>query len=168
VRALLEYDTRTDGPRMQQENNELIMLGWREHVAIPDWGIRRIGAKIDTGARTSAVHVGEIEHISEDRIRFEVIYRVRPTHKGRWVEADLVRKSSVKPSSGVEQERPVVMARIRIGEIEREVEVSLVCRKNMRCRMLVGRTALNGVFCVDPSKRYLADPRKQPNEGNTA
>lgn len=153
---------------MNQQNDELIMLGWREHVAIPEWGIRRIAAKIDTGARTSAVHVGEIEHVSDDRIRFEVIYKVNPTHKGRWVEADLVRKSSVKPSSGVEQERPVVMAKIRIGEVEREVEVSLVCRKNMRCRMLVGRTALNGLFVVDSSKKYLADPRTHTKEGGAA
>ena len=142
-----------------------IMLGWREHVAIPAWGIRRISAKIDTGARTSAVHVGEIEEIGDGRIRFEVVFREKPVHRARWVEADLVRESSVKPSSGESQQRPVVRTMVRIGEIEREIEISLVCRQGMRCRMLVGRTALADVFAVDPSKKYLVDPRRANREG---
>ena len=144
---------------MADSSNDLIMLGWREHVAIPEWGIKRISAKIDTGARTSAVHVGEIEDLGNGRIRFEVIRRENP-HKGRWVEAQMVRNSNVKPSSGIAQSRPVVETLIRIGDVERRVEVSLVCRRGMRCRMLVGRTALNGVFSVDPSRKYLADARK--------
>ena len=150
---------------MNEDSNGLTTVGWREYVGFPDWGIRRVRAKIDTGARTSALHVGEIIELGDDRIRFEVIARERPTHKGKWVEADLVRESNVKPSSGELQTRPVVRTRIRIGDVERTVEVSLVCRKGMQCRMLVGRTALSGVFAVDPSRKNIAgDGRAKPTD----
>ncbi|MEQ9617504.1 MAG: RimK/LysX family protein [Phycisphaerales bacterium] len=146
---------------MNEPTTDLSTLGWREYVAFPDWGIKRVRAKIDTGARTSALHVGEMEELGDGRIRFEVVAREKPTHVGKWVEAEFVREANVKPSSGELQTRPVVRTTIRIGEIEREVEVSLVCRKGMRCRMLVGRTALSGVFAVDPARSYLAgDGRK--------
>ncbi len=150
---------------MSEESNGLTTVGWREYVGFPDWGIRRVRAKIDTGARTSALHVGEIIELGDDRIRFEVVARERPTHQGKWVEAELVRESNVKPSNGELQTRPVVRTRIRIGDVERTVEISLVCRKGMQCRMLVGRTALAGVFAVDPSRKNLAGDGRKNKSG---
>lgn len=134
---------------------QLTMVGWREQIALPDWGISRIRAKIDTGARTSAIDVASIEHLEDGRVRFEVVRRLRPERRTKWIEADPVRTTITKPSSGHRQERVVCRTTIRIGTVEREVEVSLVCRKGMLCRMLVGRSALAGVFCVDPSRKYL-------------
>lgn len=140
-------DDLNDGP---------LLIGWRELVDLPEWGLRGIRAKIDTGARTSALHVAEFEILAGDRVRFEVVAREKPERKTRWVEAPLVRHSIVKPSSGERQERPVVSTRLRIGNREHEAEISLVCRKGMLCRMLVGRTALAGTFVVDPGARRLA------------
>ena len=130
-------------------------VGWREMVDLPEWGVRRIRAKIDTGARTSAIHVAEIEELPQGRIRFEVVVRERPARKTVWVEADAVRESTVKPSSGQRQNRPVVRTTMRIDTVEHPIELSLVCRKGMLCRMLVGRTALGDDILVDPSQRYL-------------
>lgn len=130
-----------------------IILGWREHVFLPDWGIN-LRAKIDTGARTSAIHVGAIEELGGGRIRFEVVARERPPHT-IWVESSIVRESRVRPTSGMAQSRPVVRTTIRIGAVRREVEVGLVCRKGMLCRMLIGRRALEGVWVVDPSRKYV-------------
>ncbi|MCA9292323.1 MAG: ATP-dependent zinc protease [Phycisphaerales bacterium] len=138
----------------------LLTAGWRERVALPDWGIKSIKAKLDTGARTSAIHVGEIEDLPDGRIRFEVVTRERPTRKSVWVEAEPHRESLVKPSSGEVQQRIVCRTRIRLGPIEREIDVSLVCRKGMLCRMLIGRMALQGV-AVDPNSTYLLT--KKPN-----
>lgn len=75
----------------------------------------------------------------------------------RWVEADLVGHATVKPSHGPVQERPVVRTLLRLGPLEREVEISLVSRTSMQCRMLVGRTALEGVL-VDPGAMHLVTP----------
>ena len=134
-----------------------LVVGWREFVDLPEWGIDGVRAKIDTGARTSAIHVAAIEHMGDDRVRFEVVIRERPTRETRWVEAELVRESVVKPSSGEAQSRPVVLTRISIGGREHEAELSLVCRAGMLCRMLVGRKALEGTFVVDPGRTHVAD-----------
>jgi len=137
----------------QHEHDPRPILGWRERIDIPGWGVRGVRAKIDTGARTSAIHVDGIEAIADDRVRFEVVVRERPRRVVS-VEAEVVRWSSVRPSSGRAQQRPVVRARLHIGAVEREAEVSLVSRKGMLCRMLVGRRALKGLL-VDPAARYL-------------
>jgi len=142
----------------------LTTVGWRERVGLPEWGVKSVRAKIDTGARTSAVHVDHIEDLPDGRIRFEVVTREKPERRSVWVESEVIRESKVKPSSGVSQTRPVVRTVMRIGEVEREVEVGLVPRKGMICRMLVGRTALAGVFRVDPSRKHLTKlPAKRPN-----
>lgn len=133
------------------------VLGWRERIDIPDWGVRGVRAKIDTGARTSAIHVSGLEPVADDRVRFDVVVRERPRRVVS-VEAEVVRWSSVRPSSGKARSRPVVRTRLRIGGIEREAEVGLVSRKGMLCRMLVGRRALDGLL-VDPAQRYLLTSR---------
>lgn len=137
------------------EQSTLPIVGWRERVDLPGWGFNRIRAKIDTGARTSAIDVARIEELPGGRIRFEVVSRVRPTRKTRWVEATPVRVSTVKPSSGEPQQRYVCRTRVRLGPVEREIEIGLVCREGMLCRMLLGRTALEGAVLVDVSSKYI-------------
>jgi hypothetical protein len=138
------------------------IIGWRETVALPDWGIAAMKAKIDTGARTSAIHVDRLQALPGNRVRFDVI--VRHGRDGRRqtvpVEAEVVRMARVRPSTGENQERPVVKTRCRIGKFEREIEVSLVCRQGMLCRMLLGRKAIDGAFVVDPSRPLLLTKRR--------
>ena len=143
----------------------LPVVGWRERVDLPEWGLRRVRAKIDTGARTSAIDVAQIEQLPEGRIRFEVVSRLTPARRTRWVEATPVRTSVVKPSHGETHERFVCLTRIRIGEIEHEIEIGLVCRAGMLCRMLLGRKALEGIALVDPSSKYLLTRRVRPAPG---
>lgn len=138
-----------------------ITVGWRERVDLPLWGMRRVRAKIDTGAQTSAIDVATIEELGDARLRFEVVYRVVPERKTRWIEADAVRTSVVRPSSGERQERHVCRTLLRLGPIEREIELSLVCRRNMMCRMLVGRAALADLFVVDPARVGLVSPQPE-------
>lgn len=143
---------------MTKTDHTLPTVGWRERVALPEWRIRGVRAKIDTGARTSAIHVATFEHLPNGRIRFEVVTRERPERRTKWIEADIVRESVVKPSSGKPQVRPVVRTTMAIGPLEFEAELGLVCRQGMLCRMLVGRRALAGLAVVDPSTRYLLSP----------
>ncbi|MBC8366485.1 ATP-dependent zinc protease [bacterium] len=130
-------------------------MGWRERVDLPEWGVTRIKAKIDTGARTSAIHVSTLSELEDGQVRFEVVLREGFSRKTTWVTAKPVRRTMIKSSSGHRQERLVFCTKMKIGEIEREVELTLVSRKGMLCRMLVGRTALAGVL-VDPRRIYLA------------
>jgi hypothetical protein len=150
---------------LPSDKESLPIVGWRERVSFPEWGLKRIRAKVDSGARTSAIDVANIEELPDGRIRFEVVSRIRPERKTQWVEATPVRISTVKPSHGDAQQRYVCMTTVRVGNIEREIEVSLVCRSGMLCRMLLGRTALAGAALIDPSSKYLLSARrKKPSE----
>jgi hypothetical protein len=140
---------------MAVKKQEPVLVGWREIIALPDWGIPRIKAKIDTGARTSALHVGSVEELPDGRVRFEVVVREKPKHRTTLVEARPVRRTTIKPSSGVRQERLVFRTRLVLGPLDREIELSLVSRKGMLCRMLVGRLALAGGVLVSPTRKYL-------------
>ena len=144
--------------------NELVRIGWRERVDLPAWGLSGVRAKIDTGARTSVIDVAQIETIDEGHVRFEVVWRTKPERLTKWVNAEAVRTSRVKPSTGELQERLVCITTVKIGELERQIELALVCRQNMRCRMLIGRKALAGLFLVDPSRAHLLTNRRPGKE----
>jgi hypothetical protein len=138
------------------------VIGWREPVALPLWRIRRIRTKVDTGARTSALHVSHVEPTGDGRVRFKAVVSVRRA-EGRVVfrrvplESEIARTTIVRSSTGRTQQRYVVRALARIGPFEREIELTLVCRRRMRCRLLLGRTALEG-FVVDPRRPRVLTP----------
>lgn len=140
---------------MARKPKDPVIVGWREFVALPEWGITRLKAKIDTGARTSAIHVGDLEELPDGRVRFEIVVREKPNLRTTMVEATPVRGANVKSSSGHKQKRLVFKTRLVLGEIDREIELSLVSRKGMLCRMLVGRLALPSHVLVRPSRKYL-------------
>ncbi len=143
-----------------------VTAGWREKVDLPDWGLHRVRAKLDTGARTSAIDVAQYELIGEDRVRFEIVYRVTPKRMTKWVEAPCTRVTRVKPSSGKPQRRVICLTTIRMGQHEFEAEIGLVCRQGMLCRMLIGRSALSGRYLVDSERKYLITPKKREQLSN--
>ncbi|QDU72228.1 ATP-dependent zinc protease family protein [Mucisphaera calidilacus] len=143
---------------MPEPTHQLITIGWREYVALPEWGITRLRAKIDTGARTSAIDVPEIEELPDDRIRFEVVLNHGPRRRARIVEADVVRTTKVKPSTGEKQERIVCQTPMILAGQTTSIEISLVCRRRMQSRMLVGRSALAEHFLVDAARTFLHPP----------
>jgi hypothetical protein len=133
--------------------------GWREWVDLPAWGIARIRAKLDTGARTSALHVAAVEEVGPGRVAFDVVPSRRSDRRVR-VVTDVVRQTRVRSSNGTSSTRFVVRTRLRLGPVEREIEVTLVDRGAMLHRLLVGRTGLAGIL-VDPSRRYVLSHRKE-------
>jgi len=140
-----------------------VVAGWSERVDMPDWGLHRVRAKLDTGARTSAIDVAQFEIIDDEHVRFEVVYRVTPTRLTKWVEARCNRITRVKPSHGQPQDRVVCLTTLRIGDEEFEAELGLVCRKGMLCRMLIGRSALSDRYLVDSSRKYVITKKKDSN-----
>ncbi|MCR9218265.1 MAG: RimK/LysX family protein [bacterium] len=151
-------------------NHGLPLIGWREAVFFPELGIGPIRAKIDSGANTSALHVSDVERIDGDRVSFHIALDRHGRRLSDRLEAPIVRTSTVRSSTGHAQERFVVPLKLAVGENEFEVEVSLVCRKGMLCRMLLGRRALADRFLVDAASMYLVStrPRKRPRRKKSA
>jgi hypothetical protein len=132
-----------------------LVIGVTEYVDIPAWRILRLRAKIDTGARSSALHVENIRELGAGRVRFDVRLSRNESERRVTVEARIARRGQVRPSSGEQEERIFVAVKVRIGPVEREIELSLVDRGRMIFRMLIGRRALAHAFLVDPGRRYL-------------
>jgi hypothetical protein len=135
-----------------------ISIGWREWVALPAWGIKHIKAKIDTGARTSAIHAFDIVNFDRDGQPWAQFW-VHPWQDSAedqvLVEAPLLGSRHVRSSSGSARERPVVLTVLTLAGRSVTTEVTLTRRDEMGFRMLVGREALRGVFVVDPGRSYL-------------
>jgi hypothetical protein len=144
-----------------------LVIGWNEVVDLPDWQIRRLRAKVDTGARTSALHVENIEELPRGHVRFDVVLHRARRDRRVAVETRIVRRGRVRSSSGHYTTRIFVATRVRLGPIEREIELSLVDRGPMIYRMLLGRSALAGHVLVDVGHRGLLDARRRahPAEG---
>lgn len=133
-------------------------IGWREWLAIPDLGVHEIKAKVDTGAKTSALHAEEIRYFRKGSRRF-VRFKIRPYQRNSKIEiaakADLVEKRPVRSSSGHESLRPVISVPILMaGEMFR-IQLTLVNRDMMGFRMLLGREALKGRFLIDPDRSFI-------------
>jgi hypothetical protein len=137
-----------------------IVIGFAELVDLPEWGIVGLRGKIDTGAKTSALHVSNIREIGNGRVGFDVRLHRRRADRIVHVEAKILRRGRVRPSSGDAQTRLFVATTLRIGSIERTIELSLVDRENMIYRMLVGRTAMGAGVLVDPTRRYALTKRR--------
>lgn len=135
------------------------LIGWREWLALPDLGIRAIKAKIDTGARSSALHAYDIESFKRagrTMVRFVIHPMQRSTVRGIHAEAPLLGYRNVRNSGGRVERRPVIKTSVRLCEREWTVELTLTNRDEMGFRMLLGRQGLRGLFLVDPARSFLA------------
>lgn len=142
-------------------------LGWREWVQLPELGISWIKAKVDSGARTSALHAFDIELFERDGrqlVRFKVHPRQHSERETVEVEAELIDQRHVRSSHGKRTFRPVIRTTMQILGQSVEIELSLICRKRMKFRMLLGREALRNRFVVDPGRSYLGGRRQRRRE----
>lgn len=138
-------------------------VGWREWLALPELGISRIKAKLDTGARTSSLHAHLLDSDSDGGERV-VRFSVHPPHDpgGAAVcQAPLIDERWVTDSGGHREWRPVILTEVQMGSQRWPVEVTLTRRDNMRFYMLLGRTAMHGRLQVDPGRSYVLG-RKPP------
>jgi len=134
------------------------IAGWREWVALPGFGVEHVKAKLDTGARSSAVHAFDVEELVRDGVdwvRFAVHPWQRSTADAVVVERPVHDRRVVRSSNGTEQERIVVLTTIALLGRTIETEMTLSRRDEMGFRMLVGREALRQGFLVDADASYL-------------
>lgn len=147
---------------------QIKLLGWREWVSLPELGIGWLKAKVDTGARTSALHAFELERFEcngEAWVRFRVHPRQKDNQTVCFCEAPVIDERIVTDSGGHRETRPVIRTKLVLANHARDVEVTLTDRDSMLFRMLVGRTAIKGGFMVSPGQSFaLGGNRDQPPE----
>jgi hypothetical protein len=142
--------------------NNCLLVGWREWVALPRLNLPAIKAKVDTGAKTSALHAYCIER-SRARGRDWVRFGIHPLQRRSDIEvsciAPLIDQRQVSDSGGHREIRYVIETPIRVADREWNIEITLTNRDTMLFRMLIGRSAMQGWLQVDPSLSYATGKR---------
>jgi len=143
------------------------VIGWREFLSLPDLGVKRIKAKIDTGARTSSLHAFNIEYFDREGVewvRFEVHPRQHDDEHCITCETPVLDHRHVRSSSGQESHRVVISVNaVLLGETF-PIELTLANRDAMGFRMLLGREAMRGRFLVDPGLSYANGKLRKPKK----
>lgn len=143
---------------------DFLTFGWREWVALPELGIPRIKAKVDTGARTSAIHAFNLRPFTQDGVD-RIEFRIHPRQRNTTIEttcvADVIDQRTVTDSGGHREERWVISSLLSIGTHSWPIEMTLTGRDDMRFRMLLGRTALANHAVVDSSSSYLVGKKRK-------
>jgi len=159
------------GRKKKTELAAKLLVGWREWVVLPQLGIDAIKAKIDTGARTSAVHAFNIEPFHKDGeywVRFDVHPLQRNDEVYKTCEAEVVDYRWVTNSGGGKEKRFVIVTMLRVGSDAWPIEVTLTDRDQMGFRMLLGRTAMERRLVVDPALSYcLGKSRRKKRIGKS-
>jgi hypothetical protein len=133
-------------------------IGWREWVSLPELGIDKIKAKVDTGARTSALHAFALQPFKEgskDRLKFDMHPLQHNTDKVLSCVADIIDLRWVCDSGGHREERYVISTPLVIGEATWPIEITLTERDTMLFRMLLGRSAIRRHFVVNPGRSFI-------------
>ncbi len=143
---------------MTNTSSSLPILGWREWVGLPELNIAQIKAKVDTGARSSALHAFAIDPYRKGGQRW-VMFAIHPLQS----DTDLIiechtpikDRRLVSDSGGHKQRRYVIETQIILGQSVITAEMTLTNRDSMLFRMLLGRTTMNSRFVIDPNASYL-------------
>lgn len=143
---------------MTHKSTLLPMLGWREWVGLPELNIAQIKAKVDTGARSSALHAFTIDPYRKGGQRW-IMFAIHPKqkHTDVWIEchAPIKDRRMVTDSGGHKQRRYVIETQLILGQSIIKAEMTLTNRDSMLFRMLIGRTTINNRFIVNPNASYL-------------
>jgi hypothetical protein len=148
-----------------------LVMGWREWIALPELGIRRVKAKVDTGARSSSLHAEGIELVQlrgEIAVRFIVLPLQRSRLKPVSCQAPLYDERYVKSSNGSRELRPVIRTAVAWGGQRWEVDVTLTSRDLMGFRMLLGREAIRRRYLVDTGRSYFGGRPPPPKKKRRA
>jgi len=151
----------------ETDKHEKAVIGWLETVDFPEWSISGIRAKVDTGARTSALHVEDLTIGRNNVAHFVVVLSRNNTQRRVQVTAPVVRMARVRSSTGHYSMRCFVRTLVHIGHVTKEIDISLVSREKMLFRMLLGRKALEKDFLVDVTKRHVITEKPRTKKRST-
>ncbi len=133
-----------------------LLIGWRETVSLPELGVGRFSAKIDTGAKSAALHATDIRQV-DHHVAFVLTLKGRNHH----CILPLKGQRRVKSSSGHSETRAVVETQVKIGRHVLDVEVTLTDRTDMGVAMLLGRDSIGGQFLVHPTRTRILSAAKR-------
>ncbi len=136
----------------------LLVIGWREWVSLPELGVKRVKAKIDTGARSSSIHAFDVETYFENEQEF-VRFTIHPAQRREQPEiaavAPILERRSIRSSNGECQSRIVIRTTLSLLGQEFPIDLTLANRDAMGFRMLLGREAVRGRYLIEASQSYL-------------
>lgn len=143
---------------MKSKKRKIVEIGWREYVGLPEFHIEHVKAKIDSGARTSALHAEEITPFDENGVDYvSFLIPFIGCEKGIRCSAKIVDRRPIKNTGGVAEERYIVKTTLTLGEMRWPVEVSLTSRQSMRFPVIIGRTAIRDKgFLLNAGRSYLS------------
>ncbi|MEM8613901.1 MAG: ATP-dependent zinc protease [Cyanobacteria bacterium P01_H01_bin.105] len=149
-------------------SKQLAIVGWREWVSLPELGIPSIKVKVDTGARSSAIHAVDIKQFESDGIK-KVRFQIAPIQSNDqrliMVETNLLEERAITDSGGHQQVRPVIRTSVCLGPLQWPIELTLTNRDVMGFRMLLGRQAVRERFLVNPGQSYLQSKEIAKEQG---
>lgn len=140
---------------MKKQDSKKILIGWQEWCSLPNLKAKYIKAKVDTGAKTSALHAFNIKAKKIKNQKY-VFFDVHPIQSNDEIvvstKAKVVDERYVMSSNGCREKRYVILTKLEMGGISFDIEVTLTNRDSLRFRMLLGRDALSKNFIIDPEK----------------
>lgn len=135
------------------------IIGWREWLSLPDLKIKRIKAKVDTGARTSSLHAFDLKIIKKGEKEY-AHFIVHPEQDDNETiikcKAEIIEYRKIKSSNGISEKRPVILTKVKVLEKNWPIEVTLTNRDEMGFRMLLGRASIKNKFLVDAGKSFYS------------
>ncbi|MBS0359214.1 MAG: ATP-dependent zinc protease [Proteobacteria bacterium] len=134
------------------------LVGWREWIELPELGIQKIKAKIDTGAKTSTLHAFDVQPFKQkgrDKVRFDIHPLQRNTRIVVSCIADIIDRRWVTDSGGHKELRYVIETMLVLGDASWKIEMTLTNRDNMQFRMLLGRAAMRKRLIVNPTASFI-------------
>lgn len=141
--------------------DDRLVVGWREWVRLPELGDSTFRAKIDTGARSSALHAHGLRTARQGGTDY-AFFRLRGDHHEPEQRFEVIGTRTVRSSNGTEEARPTIRILLSLGPVTLPVAVTLTDRIHMKYRMLVGRESLAGRVLVDPARSYVLGRRTRP------
>jgi hypothetical protein len=141
------------------ESPEPRRIGWKEYLDLPELGIYRLKAKVDTGARTSTLHVDRLDVLEvfpdgSELAEIAVTPDRRRSDLGLTARVRVLRRMRVTDSGGHPEVRPVIVTEMVLGPVRKRIFLTLADRSGMLFRMILGRKALEGDFQVDVASKY--------------
>ncbi|NQV28601.1 MAG: ATP-dependent zinc protease [Rhodopirellula sp.] len=149
----------------------LPVIGAREWLCLPDLGVRRIKAKIDTGAQNACLHASKVEEFERNRrtyVRFNIHFKQHFRKTFVRAEAELLEYRVVRSSNGHTTRRPVIVTHVEVLGKSWPVEVTLADRSTMSCRMLLGRESIRGRFLVDVDRALIGGTLTPTNSSRSS
>ena len=140
----------------QVKDDQPVIIGWRERVSLPELGVGSFTAKVDTGARSAALHATDIEP-QDHHVQFVLPLKGRNHH----CRLPLKGMRRVKSSSGHTETRAVVETDVKVGKRILHIEVTLTDRADMGVPMLLGRSSIGHDFLVHPTRTNILSARKR-------